>query len=336
MSQKKVILVTGGSGLVGRAIQKITEESSCFDNTAFVFLSSADLDLTADYASNTRVVFETHQPYAVVHLAAKVGGLYKNTREKLDMYRDNMTMNDNLLRACQEFHVRRVVLCLSTCVFPDAVQYPFDESALHAGPPHPSNEGYAYAKRMLEVQARLYNEADAADTTKPPMQCLCVIPTNIYGAHDNFHLEDSHVIPGLIHRCYLAARDGSSFVVRGSGSAVRQFIHASDVASCVLRVALNEDLAPQQLPHGVILAPPPHSEHTIRDVAEMIADAFELPHERIMWDTSYGDGQPRKTASNALMTKLALLPDDSHLTSLPQGIRETVEWFKTHFNEVRK
>ena len=210
--RRDTILVTGGSGLIGRALQREAHGLSGFN---WVFLSSKDGDLRDPEV--TAKLFHRHQPDYVIHLAARVGGLYRNLAEKVGMYEDNMAINHNVIYMADKFNVKRTVLCLSTCVFPDnpppyldnSPKYPFSEDSLHDGPPHPSNEGYAYAKRMMEVQARLYNEKNAAANHKGGPQFLCVIPTNVYGRHDNFHLEDSHVIPGLIHRCYLAKRDGT-------------------------------------------------------------------------------------------------------------------------------
>lgn len=102
----------------------------------------------------TKKLFEKYRPTYVIHLAAFVGGLFKNMRLKLQFYNDNMAMNSNVLRCCSEFGVKKCVSCLSTCIFPDKTTYPIDETMVHNGPPHTSNEGYAYAKRMLDVESR--------------------------------------------------------------------------------------------------------------------------------------------------------------------------------------
>ena len=100
----------------------------------------------------TKAIFEKHQPTHVVHLAAFVGGLFKNMRQKADFYRDNTLMNDNVIKCCHDSKISKLVSCLSTCIFPDKTTYPIDESMIHNGPPHESNFGYAYAKRMIDVQ----------------------------------------------------------------------------------------------------------------------------------------------------------------------------------------
>lgn len=103
---------------------------------------------------STKAIFEKYRPTHVFHLAARVGGLFSNMKHNVEFFRENMAMNENVLRCCQEFGVEKLVSCLSTCIFPDQIRYPIDETMLHLGPPHPTNAGYSYAKRMLEVMSR--------------------------------------------------------------------------------------------------------------------------------------------------------------------------------------
>lgn len=103
---------------------------------------------------DTKAIFEKYQPTHVLHLAAGVGGLFKNMKEPASLFRDNLIMNNNVLECSREFKVRKVISCLSTCIFPDKTTYPIDESMIHNGPPHDSNFGYAYAKRMIDIQNR--------------------------------------------------------------------------------------------------------------------------------------------------------------------------------------
>lgn len=123
--------------------------------------------------------------------------------------------------------MKKLVSCLSTCIFPDKTSYPIDETMVHAGPPHTSNEGYAYAKRMIDVMNRAYGEEYGCKFTS-------IIPTNVYGLHDNFSIEDGHVIPGLMHKCLKAKRAGTPFTIWGSGTPLRQFIWAGDLANLTI------------------------------------------------------------------------------------------------------
>ncbi|NWX50692.1 FCL synthase, partial [Steatornis caripensis] len=191
----KRVLVTGGTGLVGRAIEKVVADGEGRPDEEWIFVSSRDADLTN--AAETKALFEQHKPTHVIHLAAMVGGLFKNIRHNLDFWRRNIHINDNVLHSAYETGVQKVVSCLSTCIFPDKTTYPIDESMIHNGPPHSSNFGYSYAKRMIDVQNRGYFEQHGCRFT-------AVIPTNVFGPHDNFNIEDGHVLPGLIHKVYLA------------------------------------------------------------------------------------------------------------------------------------
>lgn len=217
---KGVVLVTGGNGLVGKGIEAFVQKSSSKDFD-YVFLGSKDGDLRKK--EDTYAIFEKHKPTFVIHLAALVGGLFKNMDNKLQFFLDNMAINSNVLECCDAFKVQKCVSCLSTCIFPDKTTYPIDETMVHNGPPHPSNEGYAYAKRMLEVESRLYNEK------KSPCKFVSVIPTNVFGPHDNYNVQGGHVLPGLIHKCYLAKKNKQDFIVWGSGKPLRQFIYSQDL-----------------------------------------------------------------------------------------------------------
>ena len=122
-------------------------------------------------------------------MAAKVGGLFANQKYKVEFYRDNVIINDNVMECCRVFGVEKLVSCLSTCIFPDKTAYPIDETMVHNGPPHKSNEGYAYAKRMIDVLNRCYADEYKCNVTS-------IIPTNIYGPHDNFDIQNGQSFPG--------------------------------------------------------------------------------------------------------------------------------------------
>ena len=150
-----VVMVTGGSGLVGQAIEEFVTENgnqNQLPGEKWIFLSSKDGDLT-DRAA-TEAIFEKHKPTHVIHLAAKVGGLFANMAEKVEFYRVNILMNDNIMECSRIYKVQKLVGMLSTCIFPDKTSYPIDETMIHNGPPHHSNEGYAYAKRMIDTMNR--------------------------------------------------------------------------------------------------------------------------------------------------------------------------------------
>lgn len=311
------VLVTGGTGLVGKALADLlTSEPQ--SNEEWIFLSSKDGDLCD--MEQTRAIFDHHQPTHVIHLAAMVGGLFKNMKFKLDFLRKNLLINDCVLQCCFEYGVKKCVSCLSTCIFPDKTTYPIDETMIHNGPPHDSNFGYAHAKRMIDVQNRAYHEQHGCMFTS-------VIPTNIFGPHDNYNLHDSHVIPGLIHKCYLAKQEGKPLIVLGTGKPLRQFIYSKDLAHLFMWV-----LREYQEIDPIILSVGEEDEVTICDVALMINKAMGMTQD-IEFDTSKADGQLKKTASNAKLRKY--LPD-FQFTPIQQAIEESVQWFCSNFDTARK
>jgi len=317
--EKQTILVTGGSGLVGKAIQDIIGKS---ENNAsgneWIFLTSKDGDLrNTDVA---RAIFETYKPTHVIHLAAMVGGLYRNLKYKVEFYRDNMLMNDNVMECCKEFNVFKLVSCLSTCIFPDKTTYPIDETMVHNGPPHSSNSGYAYAKRMIDVMNQCYNEEYGCNFTS-------VIPTNIYGPFDNFNIEDGHVIPGLIHKCYLAKKNNTDFVIWGSGKPLRQFIYSNDLAKLIVWVMQSYDSS-----EPIILSVDEADEISIYEVVHIIASAMKFTGN-IIFDETKADGQYKKTASNQKLRKI--LPE-FEFTGIGEGIVNTCKWFEENYENARK
>ena len=256
---KSVILVTGGTGLVGKAIETVVRGEAREDEQ-WVFLASKDGDLRD--REQTRQIFLKYKPTHVIHLAAMVGGLFRNLAFKVEFYRENVLINDNVMELCKEFQVSKLVSCLSTCIFPDKTSYPINEAMVHNGPPHSSNIGYAYAKRMIDVMNRCYNEEYGCNFTS-------IIPTNIYGPHDNFSIEDGHVIPGLIHKCYLAKKNNTDLTIWGSGKPLRQFIYSEDLARLTVWVMRN-----YHSPDPIILSVGEKDEVSIADVALMIASMY--------------------------------------------------------------
>jgi GDP-L-fucose synthase len=308
-----IILVTGGSGLVGYAIKEICNEY----NHNFKFLSSKDCNL--EDLNETQILFDYIKPDYVIHLAAYVGGLFKNMNSKVDMLEKNLKINYNVIKCCHDFNVKKCVSCLSTCIFPDKTSYPIDENMLHEGPPHDSNYTYSYAKRFLEIHSRAYRE-------QYDDNFVCIIPTNIYGPNDNFNLEDSHVIPGLIHNCYLSKKKNKDFIVRGTGKPLRQFIYSIDLAKLIMWTLQNYNSH-----KSLILSVNEKEEMSISQIAELIADKFDYKH-RIKYDPSYSDGQYKKTADNSKLESLI----NFNFTEIKNGINDTVDWFLDNQDIVRK
>lgn len=317
--QQHVILVTGGSGLVGKALEfVISEEKKTRPNDKWVFLGSKDGDLR-DLAA-TEAIFLKHKPTHVIHLAAYVGGLFRNMKQNVEFYNYNNSINNNIIAMCHKYNVAKVVSCLSTCIFPDKTTYPIDETMIHNGPPHNSNIGYSYAKRMIDIQNKIYNQQYGCKFTS-------IIPTNIYGPHDNYHLEDSHVIPGLIHKCYLAKKNNTDLTVWGSGTPLRQFIFSHDLARLVLWTLREYDEV-----EPIILSVDEKDEISIKDVVHSVVAAMDF-QGRLVFDSTKSDGQFKKTASNG---KLRRYLPNFQFTPFSQGITESVKWFVDNYESARK
>eukprot|EP00160_Parvularia_atlantis_P009681 Unigene1923_Nuclearia_a/m.5977 Unigene1923_Nuclearia_a/g.5977 ORF Unigene1923_Nuclearia_a/g.5977 Unigene1923_Nuclearia_a/m.5977 type:complete len:253 (-) Unigene1923_Nuclearia_a:77-835(-) len=249
-----------------------------------------------------------------------VGGLFRNMRLNLDFLRVNMAINDNVLACAHEHDCVKVVSCLSTCIFPDKTTYPIDETMIHNGPPHDSNFGYSHAKRMIDVMNKAYRVQHGRNFTS-------VIPTNVYGPHDNYDLQDSHVIPGLIHKLYLAKQRGEDFTVMGTGKPLRQFIFSHDLAKLfiwTLREYTEVD--------PIILSVGEEDEVSIKEAAEAIARAMNFTGN-LTFDTTKADGQFKKTASNA---KLRRYLPNFKFTPLQEGINQSVQWFVDNYAVARK
>nr|CAD7459008.1 unnamed protein product [Timema tahoe] len=317
---KKVILVTGGTGLVGSAIRTIVEQEHNKDEE-WIFSSSKDGDLRDLH--QTSKLFDKIKPTDVIHLAAKVGGLFDNMGHNLDFLRDNIHINDNVLHCCQQHKVTKVVSCLSTCIFPDKTTYPIDEKMVHLGPPHSSNFGYSYAKRLIDVYNHAYHQQDGSLYTS-------IIPCNVFGPHDNFSLETSHVIPALIRKVNSVIESGNTeesvFTVLGSGRPLRQFIFSLDLAKLTLWVLRDYDSV-----EPIILSVDEKDEVSISNAAETIAQASGF-RGKIVYDTTQSDGQFKKTASNA---KLRSYIPDFVFTPFKEAINETVRWYLANKGTVR-
>ncbi|KAF6101526.1 hypothetical protein HJG60_019683 [Phyllostomus discolor] len=322
------ILVTGGSGLVGRAIQKVVADGARLPGEDWVFVSSKDADLTD--AAQTRALFEKVRPTHVIHLAAMVGGLFRNIKYNLDFWRKNVHINDNVLHSAFEVGAKKVVSCLSTCIFPDKTTYPIDETMIHNGPPHSSNFGYSYAKRMIDVQ----NSSTAAPS--PPSS-----PPTSSGPTTTSTSRTATCCPASSTRCTwpsVSARrparwpgrppgGGSALTVWGTGKPRRQFIYSLDLARLFLWV-----LREYNEVEPIILSVGEEDEVSIREAAEAVVEAMDFRGE-ITFDTTKSDGQFKKTASNRKLR--AYLPE-FRFTPFKQAVKETCTWFTDNYVQARK
>lgn len=298
--------------MVGNALQRVLP-------SAF-YPSHRDLDLMD--TRKTIMWFAAAPVDNVIHLAAKVGGVQANMNQLEAFFSENLTMNMNLLRACHVSGVKKVVSLLSTCVYPDApyVTYPLTENQLHLGPPHPSNFGYAYAKRMLDVQSRAYRQQYGCNFTT-------AIPNNLFGPNDNFDLTNGHVIPAVIRKVWEAKQNNSPFVeVWGDGSPLREFTYSLDVARILSCWMLHNYDEPDPVNIGAT------TEVSIKEVVEMVCGFLEYSG-KIQWNTDKPNGQHRKPASNQKLIDLGW--KESDYTPFDVALKETCSWFAENYPNVR-
>lgn len=304
------ILVTGGNGMVGSAFSRIEA------NHTIVPIGRQEADLI----NRTEVlsVIDKVEPDAVIHLAAKVGGVKGNTEFVADFYVENTLMNVNVLDCCHEAGVPKVLSLLSTCIYPDDVEYPLTEEQIHHGPPHISNFGYAYAKRMLDIHSRALRQQYGRNY-------ICAVPNNLYGPHDNFDLENSHVIPAIIRKIWEAKINDNAPVFWGDGSPLREFTFSDDIAKCLIFLLENyEDPDPVNV--GNI------GEVSIKQIVEKVCDILDYNGD-ITWDPAKPAGQFRKPSDNSRFIDLGWSND--MYTDFDTGLKITIDWFKKNYPNVR-
>lgn len=298
-------LVTGGSGLLGSEIN--------LNNS--LKPTSEELNLL-DYCSLKRYI-QLNNVNKIVHCAAKVGGVSANFNKMFDFFELNLQMNLNVLRACKEFSLNNSVFVLSTCVMPSISDLPYTEKNLHSGEPHYTNYGYAYAKRMLEIGSRSLKKQYGINT-------VCLIPCNLYGPNDNYNLESGHVIPSLIHKCYLAKQNKEDFIVWGTGMPLREFVYVKDMARII------EEIVHKEKEYSPMIISPSH-EQSIRDIVSMIVESLQFDG-KILYDLSKPDGIYKKTTSNKNFSKYF---PEFKFTDIKIGLQDTIQHFVSKYPDVR-
>ncbi len=304
------IVVTGGTGMVGSAFNKINTKHQ------LVLIGSKDADLLSRPQFSDLLAL--HKPDAVIHLAARVGGVKGNTDFVSDFYSENIRINTNVLDCCHSHDIQKVVSLLSTCVYPDDVQYPLTEDQIHNGEPHRSNFGYAYAKRMLDIHSRALRQQHGRNY-------VCAVPNNLYGINDNFDLENGHVIPAIIRKIWEAKKTDQPPVFWGDGSPLREFTFAEDIANALMFVLENyNEEAPVNIGNT--------DEVSIRHVVQTVSQLLNYSGH-VVWDDTMPSGQYKKPSSNARFLNTGWNPEN--YTTLSTGLKKTVDWFVDQYPDLR-
>jgi GDP-L-fucose synthase len=299
----KNVVVTGGTGMVGSNFREILPDATYISKEQ---LHSFSYDVKGKY---------------IIHLAAKVGGIKANINQVADFYTENSIINQKVLEHAYLGGAKKVISLLSTCVYPDKeyVTYPLTEEQLHLGPPHQSNFGYAYSKRMVDVMSRAYRQQYGCNF-------ITAIPNNLYGLYDNFNLASGHVVPSLIRKVWEAKLNNLSVVeCWGSSSTLREFTYSADITKILLFLLEKYDGA-EPINIGNT------EEYSIKQVVELIAENFQYSGD-IIWRTDMPSGQHRKPSSNQKLLELGW--NKSDYTSLKKGLQQTCEWVKINYPNIR-
>jgi len=306
LSTKRVV-VTGGAGFLGRFVYERLRERGC--DEIFVPRRS-DYDLTRE--GDVARMYADMRPDVVLHLAAEVGGIGANMANPGRYFYANMSMALHLIELARRSSIEKFVQVGTICAYPKFTPVPFVESELWNGYPEETNAPYGVAKKaamvMLDGYRRQYDLLSAY-----------VLPVNLYGPHDNFDLETSHVIPALIRKCIDARDEGADHITCwGTGAVSREFLYVDDAAEGILRAAEVMD-EPTPINLGT------NMEITIRDLVELIATLTNFTGE-IRWDDSKPDGQPRRCLDTQRAQELL---GWRAAVSFEEGLRRTIQWWET-------
>lgn len=307
------IYVAGHRGLVGSAIVREIESES---QHSWVGKTHEELDLL-----DRKAVFEyvnTEKPDAVVIAAAKVGGIRANSSYPVEFLSENLQIETNLIDACAAADIEKVLFLGSSCIYPKMCPQPIKEEYLLTGELENTNEAYAIAKiaglKLIQAYRAQYNR-----------RWISAMPTNLYGREDNFDLENAHVLPALIRRFHEAKLNGSeSVTLWGSGTPMREFLHADDLASASLFLL-------EKYQGDVALNVGTGSEVSIKQLAETIRDIVSY-EGHIEWNSNMPDGTPRKLLD---VSRINLLGWSAKI-SLEVGIRDTYESYKSSLQVAKK
>ncbi|AZL60213.1 GDP-L-fucose synthase [Tabrizicola piscis] len=311
------IYIAGHRGMVGGAIlRQLEARRDRGDDLTLITRTHEALDLTDQAA--VRVFFQTEKPDQVVLAAARVGGIHANNHYPAQFIYENLMIECNVIHEAYAAGVTKLLQLGSSCIYPRLAVQPMREDALLTGPLEPTNEPYAIAKIAGIKLCESYNRQYSTDYRS-------VMPTNLYGPGDNFHPDNSHVLPALLRRFHEAVRnDNEEVVIWGTGAPMREFLHVDDMAAASLFVMeLPEDIYQREtspmLSHINVGS---GTDVTIRELAELVAGVVGFKGQ-IAFDTTKPDGAPRKLMD---VSRLARLGWKSSI-SLEDGIRSTYDWF---------
>lgn len=309
----KKVLVTGGAGFLGSfVVEKLIQRGVARENIRVP--RSKDLDLTRWEGCQEAV----KDMDVVIHLAARVGGIGYNRKYPATLFYDNAMMGIQLMEAARQEGVKKYTATGTVCAYPKFTPVPFSEDDLWNGYPEETNAPYGIAKKIQQVQAQSYREQYG-------FRAIFLLPVNLYGPRDNFHLEHSHVIPALIRKMVEARKSGREEVeVWGTGKPSREFLYVEDAAEGILLATEKYDKSdPLNLGSGM--------EISIKELAELIAELTGFVG-RLRWDTSRPDGQPRRCLD---VSRAEEEIGFRAKTGFREGLEKTIQWYERNREGIK-
>ena len=315
------IFVAGHRGMVGSAVVRRLRS---LGYTNLLTATHAELDLTNQAA--VRAFFAQQKIDRVVLAAAKVGGIHANNTYPAEFIYENLMIQANVVHEAHRAGVQHLLFLGSSCIYPRNAPQPMREEALLTGTLEPTNEPYAIAKIAGIKLCESYNRQHGRDYRS-------VMPTNLYGPGDNFHPENSHVIPALLRRFHEAVQSGAQeVVIWGSGTPMREFLHVDDMAAASVHVMelSDETYRAHTQPMLSHINVGTGVDCTIRELAETVARVTGFKGQ-LLWDATKPDGTPRKLMD---VSRLAALGWKASIT-LEAGLRNAYTWFLANSNQAR-
>lgn len=317
----KKVFIAGHRGMVGAAIVRNLKQQNDIE---IVTRTRSELDLTNQNQVNS--FFAESNIDEVYLAAAKVGGIYANNTYPAEFIYENLMIEANIIHAAHTNDVQKLLFLGSSCIYPKLAEQPMTENALLTGSLEETNEPYAIAKIAGIKLCESYNRQYGRDYRS-------VMPTNLYGPNDNFHPENSHVIPALLRRFYEAAQRGDGEVIAwGSGKPMREFLHVDDMAAASVHVMELDSETYQANTQSMLshINVGTGEDCTIRELVETVAKVTGFSGE-IKWDTSKPDGAPRKLMDVSRLRALGW----KHTYNLEEGLKHAFEWFLANQNNFR-
>ena len=302
------IIITGGAGFLGSFV---VDELTRRGFTNLYVPRRKDFDLTQE--RDVERLYDEQKPDVILHLAAEVGGIGANRDNPGRFFYANLAMGMHLIEFARKRGLKKFVQTGTICAYPKFTPIPFREDELWNGYPEETNAPYGIAKKALLVMCQSYRAQYGLDG-------IFILPVNLFGPRDNFHMHSSHVIPALVRKCVEARKKGADHITAwGTGSASREFLYVQDCANGLIEAMLHyESDQPLNLGSG--------REITIKDLTELVAGLSGFKG-KIVWDPTKPDGQPRRCLD---VSRAKETIGWSAKTSLEDGLKKTIEFFEAH------